>query len=65
MHAIATDNATRALLRLIADCNERGESVSTATSGPACVTIANRGSQHYPARAKNADVWEALRAAER
>lgn len=62
---IASNQNTVALLRLVADCNERGERVSTATSGAACLTVVHRSSPHYPTRAKNADVWEALRVAER
>lgn len=62
---IATDNIAKALLRLIADCNARGENVSTATSGPATLTALHSGSPHYPRGARPPRVNEAMREAQR
>lgn len=63
--AIVRDNRTSDLLRLIADANDRGEKVSTAVTGPACITSAHKESPLYPRRAKPAEVVECLRDAER
>jgi len=62
---IASDNDTRSLLRLVHEFTSRGEFVSTAASGPACITVALRSATGYPKRMQAGDVLEALRRAER
>lgn len=60
-----TDKAdTQALLRLIHEFAERGEQVSTATTGPAAATRTLRGERGYPKRTP-AEVFALLRNAER
>ncbi len=65
VQAIATDNATKALLRLVHEFTERGEMVSTATSGPAHAGKQLRGEPTFPARMRDAEVFDSLRDAER
>lgn len=64
VQGISDKNDTRALLRLIHEFSERGERVSTATTGPAAVTRIMGGERAYPKR-KPADVVSLLRDAER
>lgn len=65
VQGISDRNDTRALLRLIADCEARGETVSTATSGPATAITPLRDAATYPARLRPGEAFELLRVAER
>jgi hypothetical protein len=65
VQAIAARNDLSALLRLVAEFSERGEWVSTATSGPGNAVLTLRHSAGYPAGLRAGEVHELLRGAER
>lgn len=65
VQGISDRSDTRALLRLIADHEVRGEPVSTATSGPVTAVMTLRDAATYPARLRPGEAFELLRDAER
>lgn len=62
---IGQEARTKCLLQLIADANDHGGTISTAESGPSCLTSTHRASALYPRHAKRAEIFECLRTAER
>jgi hypothetical protein len=65
VQSIADRSDTKALLRLIHEFTQRGEYVSTATSGPAALTQALRDAPGYPRKLRSGEVFELVRQAER
>lgn len=65
VHAIATDNHTRALLRLVHEFTQRGEFVSTATTSRTHAGKLLRLAPGFPPRLTDGNVFELLRDAER
>lgn len=58
-------NHLRAILRLVHEFTQRGEFVSTATTGPCTAAQYLRHSKGYPTRMQAGEVFELLRGAER
>ena len=58
-------NHLRVILRLVHEFTQRGEFVSTATTGPDTAARALRHSKGYPTRMQPGEVFELLRGAER
>lgn len=62
---IASDNDTRALLRLVHEFTGRGEFVTTATTSRTHAGALMRGEASFPRRLNNGQVFDLLRNAER
>ncbi|MDE2452493.1 MAG: AAA family ATPase, partial [Burkholderiales bacterium] len=65
VQSIATDNATRAILRLVHEFTARGEFVSTATTSRTHAGRLLRDQPTFPRRLTDAEVFDLLRRAER
>jgi hypothetical protein len=63
--ALATDNNTRALLRLVHEFTQRGEFVSTATTSRTHAGKLLRGQASFPQRLSDAELFDLLRRAQR
>ncbi len=63
--SIATDNNTRAVLRLVHEFTQRGEFVSTATTSRTHAGKLLRGQPTFPPRLPDSEVFDLLRRAER
>ena len=63
--SIATDNNTRAVLRLVHEFTQRGELVSTATTSRTHAGKLLRGQSTFPPRLPDSEVFDLLRRAER